>query len=748
MQAPKAARRSPTWLATRWVALTSLITTLGLADLANAQTLGQPDVSGDQLIFLYDARSPRVPFLSIANPSDETIFLDVAFFNADLSSRVASMVIELGGAANTVIDPTSFAGGGANGNAGLAVVTPVVANDNLQPVVPPERITGGFTLANLNLESGFGQNPFARLAVNGSGTPQSPGTAVDGSSVFYERFAPNVLMIPVYFDPATLSPPEDDGNRVLLAAFNDSYSASGFNVGSLSTSASAAYFDNEGVRIVDATVAINGVLLSDLQSIAGTGISGSSGKVFFDVDAGNGNIFGLFSQSVGTFAAAQRLPAVSSVPAGKSLGPVLECPGGTATITGNIDSDIVWPSTCEIFIDGTIFVNSGATVTIQAGTVIKGKRFPNNPPPTALVFRTGAKINAVGTADNPIVFTSDQSAGSRAPGDWAGLAFNGLAPVNCQGGVCEAEGLVDTVFGGNDSADSSGRIRYVRVEYAGRELSPDNELNVFTLNGIGNGTTIEYVQAHMGLDDGIEWFGGTVNARWLVSTGAADDLFDWQVGYTGANQFLYGAYTGENIDTSGSRGFEGDNNGDGNDFEPRSDPKMCNVTLIGSKGQAGGDVSNRGFMLREGTTAKIAQAIVTQFNTAGVQMRDPATASQACNPDGSSTGALLVADSTFWNVGEDGMTYAQNHDTTSGSPCQTTDLFAQWQSNNGVVTTDPGLPGECANFGCQPIPTNDVSSSYSCSSLDAYLLDTSYMGAFQPGQPSWATGAWISFDTN
>ncbi len=743
MQATKATRRSPAWLATAMVALTAL----GASAIAGAQTLGEPDVSGDQLIFIYDARSGRVSFLNVANPSDDTVVLDVRLYNEDFSSVVSS-VITLEAAENTVIDPTSFAGGGANGQAGLAVVTPVVAADNLQPVVPPQPLTGGFTLANTNLGSGFGQNPFARLAVNGSGTPQAPGTAVDGSSVFYERFAPDVLTIPVYFNPADLGPPEDDGNRVLMAAFMDGYAASGFTISAMSTSTAASFFSNGGVRIATNTVEFTGGLFSNLQEVAGTNIDGQSGKVFFDVDAGNGNIFGAFSQSISTFAAAQRMPAVASIPTGKDLGPVLDCPGGTATITGNLDSSIRWPASCEILIDGTIFVNDGVTLTIEKGTTIKGKRFPDNPPPTALVFRQGSKINAVGTADEPIVFTSDQPAGSRAPGDWAGLAFNGRAPANCQGGVCEAEGLVDTVFGGDDSADSSGTIRYVRVEYAGRELSPDNELNVFTLNGIGNGTTVEYVQAHMGLDDGIEWFGGTVNGRWLVSTGAADDLFDWQVGYVGANQFLYGAHTGNNIDTSGSRGFEGDNNGDGNDFEPRSDPKMCNVTLIGSKGQAGGDVSNRGLLLRDGTTAKIAQAIVTQFNTAGVQMRDPATADQACTNDGTATGALLVADSTFWNVGEDGMVYAQDHESTAGANCSTTGLFAQWQSNDGVVTTDPGLPASCASMGCQPIPTGDVSSDYNCSSLDAFLMDQGYMGAFAPGQESWATGNWINFDEN
>ena len=744
MQATKVARRSPAWLATTMVALTAF----GFVGTASAQTLGQPDVTGDQLIFLYDARQGRVPFLNVSNPSDADVIIQVLLYNADLSAVVEGSTLTLGGATNLVIDPTSFGGGGANGQAGLAIITPVTAADNLQPIVPPQPLTGGFTLANSALMSGFGQNPFGRRAVNGSGAMQAPGTPVDGASVFYERFAPDVLMVPAYFNPSQLGPPENDGNRVLLAAFMDNYAPSGFGVSAMSTSAAASFFSNAGVRIATNSNDFTGVLLSNLQAVAGgANIDGQSGKVFLQVTPGNGNIFGLYSQSIGTFAAAQRMPAVASVPSGADLGPVLDCPGGTATITSNIDSNIQWPASCEIFIDGTIFVNDGVTLTIAAGTTVKGKRFPDNPPPTALVFRTGSKLNAVGTADNPIVFTSDQAPGMRAPGDWAGLAMNGLAPVNCPGGQCDAEGLVNTVFGGDNPGDSSGTVRYVRVEYAGRELSPDNELNVFTLNGIGNGTVVEFVQAHMGLDDGIEWFGGTVNGRWLISTGAADDQFDWQIGYTGANQFVYGAHTGNNIDTGGSRGFEGDNNGDSNDLLPRSNPKMCNVTIIGSKGQAGGDVSNRGIMAREGTGAQIAQTIVTQFNTAGIQMRDPATGNNACNAEGMATGGLTISSSTFWDVGADGMTYAQDDSDPSGN-CTTTQLFSQWQANNGVVTTNPGLPAACANFGCQPIPTGDVSSTFNCSSMDSFLMDSNYIGAFAPGQPTWATSPWVSFAEN
>ena len=715
---------------------------------ALAQTVPTPDVSGDQLLYLYDARTDRVPFLLVSNPSDETVFVDVAFYPADLSSRLGGGVIELGSAANEVIDPTTFAGGVANGNAGLAVLTPVASAGNLQPIVPPRPLTGGFTLANLALGAGFGQNPFARFAVTAGGQPAAPGTNVDGDSVRYERFTPGVLTVPVYFNPDTLSPPQNDGNRVLLAAFTDQYGVP-FNVGALSTSFTATYFNASGLKITEQAGQIDGVLLSDLQSLAGSAsLGGSSGKVFFSLDAGSGNTFGLFAQSIGTFSAGQSMPAVAAVPSGFDGGPVIDCPGGNATISSNVTFSQVWPSSCSIFLDGTIFVESGVTLTIEAGTTIRGLKFPNNPPPTALVFRRGAQINANGTASQPIVFTSDQPAGQRAAGDWAGLALNGNAPVNCPGGECEAEGLVNTVFGGPDPNDSSGVVRYVRVEFAGRELSPDNELNLFTLNGVGAGTTIDHVQAHIGLDDGVEWFGGTVNASYLVSSGAADDQFDWQIGFTGAAQYLYGAHFGGNIDTSGSEGFEGDNNEDGFDFEPRSNPKMCNVTLIGSKGQPGGDVTNRGMILRRGTAAKIAQTIVTQFNSAGVQVRDVATVNNACNAQGQPNGNLLVQDSIFFNVGPDGMTYAENHPSTEGGNCQTTDLFSFWQGNTGVETTDPGLPAACATFGCAPVPTGDVSVAGNCSALSPFLANTGYVGAFAPGQDAWTTSPWVSFATN
>ena len=145
-----------------------------------------------------------------------------------------------------MIDPSAFGGGGAAGTAGLAVVTPVVSSDDLTPVVPSQPIVGGFTFANLQLSSGFGQNPFARSAVGaGSGAPAAPGTQVDGVSVVYERFDPGILNIPVYFDPATLAPPANDGNRILIAAFADRYDGA-FSIAPVSTQAAVTFFRQRG----------------------------------------------------------------------------------------------------------------------------------------------------------------------------------------------------------------------------------------------------------------------------------------------------------------------------------------------------------------------------------------------------------------------------------------------------------------------------------------------------------------------
>lgn len=430
-------------------------------------------------------------------------------------------------------------------------------------------------------------------------------------------------------------------------------------------------------------------------------------------------------------------------------GNVIACPGGTATVSGLISANQVWPSSCTILIDGTVFVEPGVVLTIQPGTTIKGKKNPSNPPPSALIFRRDSKINAVGSAAAPIVFTSDQSPGSRLPGDWGGLVINGRAPVNCPGGECLAEGLSGSPFGGSEANDSSGILRYVRVEYAGRILSTDNELNVLTLNGVGRGTTVDHVQAHMGLDDACEWFGGTVNAKYLVCDGAADDTFDFQLGTTANVQYAFGQQSALSLDAAGSHGWEADNNENGFDFQPRSAPNFCNVTMVGCRDQGGNcNVDSSGALLRRGASGQFWKTIVTGMGSRGFQLRDTATATAACSSSTSPTGNLMFRDSIFWNNGSGGTTHCSNHSSTSSAICQSCDLYNAWKAQGvgPVVEVDPGISN--ASFPANPIPNGNASSSaLDCKTLDSFFDTTSYRGAFAPGGANWMTG-WTNFSTN
>ncbi len=298
-------------------------------------TIGTPATSGDQLLFFYDARTDRVPFLTVSNPSNAAVEIEVTFFPTSLAAALGSQSYALPAAGNVVIDPTSndVAGGAARGNAGIAMVTPVIGGGSRRAVVPPEPLTGGFTLSNTALEAAFGENPLGRLAVGGSGNRAAAGATVDGSTVKYQRFTPSVLTIPVHFNPQSLGDPEQDGNRVVLAEFADRYGEP-FSIAAASDSPSVVFLDSRGVRVAETTATVNGVLLTDLQELAGgDDVLERSGKVFFDVNPGTSNAFGLFAQSLGTFASGQRMPAVNLVPDGTEPPPPTPTPARTPSAT-------------------------------------------------------------------------------------------------------------------------------------------------------------------------------------------------------------------------------------------------------------------------------------------------------------------------------------------------------------------------------------------------------------------------------
>jgi hypothetical protein len=246
-------------------------------------------------------------------------------------------------------------------------------------------------------------------------------------------------------------------------------------------------------------------------------------------------------------------------------------------------------------LNGKVVVKDNATLTIQAGTRLFGIFKSNPAQASALIITAGSKINAVGTASNPIVFSGrvDFTNPTLTPGDWGGIVILGNAPTNrtaptlIEGinattlpvGVTDA----DVSYGlGTDPNDNSGVMSYVRVEYAGAVVSADNELNSFTFGGVGVGTTLDHLQAYRGADDAFEFFGGNVNAKYLISTTANDDAFDFDFGYSGKLQFLVAVLNPSAPYSANANGIESDNDGTGTGAIPITRPVISNLTIVGT----------------------------------------------------------------------------------------------------------------------------------------------------------------------
>ncbi|RYY20051.1 MAG: hypothetical protein EOO36_04335 [Cytophagaceae bacterium] len=266
--------------------------------------------------------------------------------------------------------------------------------------------------------------------------------------------------------------------------------------------------------------------------------------------------------------------------------------GGTGTGTGSalpvvtvqpgnmgITANTTWSATNQYLLKGYVYVRSGATLTIEPGTIIKGDKDTKG----ALIIEPGAKIMAMGTAARPIVFTSNQPKGARNYGDWGGVIIAGNAPVNSlvNGARPTVEGGPTTQYGGTNAADDSGMLQYVRIEFGGVAFSPNNEVNGLTLCAIGSGTTLDHLQVSYCGDDSFEWFGGTVNAKYLVSLRCFDDDFDTDNGYSGKVQFGLALRDPQQADQSGSKAFESDNDTNASANLPQTQAVFSNMTLVG-----------------------------------------------------------------------------------------------------------------------------------------------------------------------
>lgn len=278
-----------------------------------------------------------------------------------------------------------------------------------------------------------------------------------------------------------------------------------------------------------------------------------------------------------------------------------------------ISTDTTWSNDTIYKIRYQVFVNSGATLTIEAGTLIlaEGQN-------AVIVVEKGGKIIADGRREAPIVMTCDADVGQRDSGCWAGLIILGNAPMTR--GEGRAEGVIPEtrpVYGGDDPMDSSGVLRYVRVEFAGVDFSQETQPNAFGFHGVGAGTVIDHIQAHEGEDDGIEFFGGTANCTYCVSSGSKDDSLDWAFGWQGTAQYVF-----IQQDLTGDNGIEADNDSRGFDRTPRSHPKLYNVTMIGGLAQDEQTTSGDGMRIRVGTAVTARNILMTGFGGDAIDVRD------------------------------------------------------------------------------------------------------------------------------
>merc|ERR550537_856202 len=282
-----------------------------------------------------------------------------------------------------------------------------------------------------------------------------------------------------------------------------------------------------------------------------------------------------------------------------------------------------------------VFVKAGVTLAIVPGaTIYSTPTGPDGKAP-ALVIEQGAYIMAEGTENSPITFTalnpeavstesiqtdtdSEGLTMLETRGKWGGLIINGKAPIT--GGADFVEGLTDVPYGGTDPADSSGVLRYVRVWHGGAVVGANNEINGVTFGGVGSGTVVEYCEVAFNLDDGVEFFGGTVNVKYLSTLFVGDDAFDTDEGYQGKGQFLFAM-----IGMAGNHGTEMDSKTNSNkDSTPRSHPAFWSMTIIGGGNQSTRGSSNALMRLREGTGGSFGNVILAnaQGVHVGVEIKD------------------------------------------------------------------------------------------------------------------------------
>lgn len=424
----------------------------------------------------------------------------------------------------------------------------------------------------------------------------------------------------------------------------------------------------------------------------------------------------------------------------------------TVVISGDISTNTEWTADKKYILKGFVYVTNGATLKIAPGTIIKGDKATKG----TLIITRGAKIDATGTVSQPIVFTSNQEPGARREGDWGGLIILGKAPINPDGGKAKIEGgLVATdaskeedyiYFGGTDAADNSGTLKYVRIEFAGIAFTPDNEINGLTMGGVGNGTTISYVEVYRSGDDAFEWFGGTVNCDHLVAAYTWDDDFDTDFGYSGNVQFGVALRVKTIADQSGSNGFESDNDGNGTANGPKTSAIFSNMTIVGpgqGKYASSGINANyqHGAQIRRNSSMSLVNSIVTGFPI-GLYIDDSKGLATSLN---ATAGTLKFANNIIAGCGTN-LKAAAGFDIAGWVAANNNQMFDSTQHAgltdaykfSSSVSSSAGRPNFLLKSG------SPATSGAAFTALPNFFQAVSYLGAFDGGS-DW-TATWTTWD--
>lgn len=426
--------------------------------------------------------------------------------------------------------------------------------------------------------------------------------------------------------------------------------------------------------------------------------------------------------------------------------------GPAVTITdADIIGNTIFTSDNTYMLSGLVFVEDGETLTIEAGTVIKARPTNTEGEDTALIVAQGGRIIADGTARNPIIFTAEAddvddpddillSSPTASRGLWGGVILLGRASINTATGTNNIEGIDATteprgIYGGGsnpDDDDNSGVLRYVSIRHGGAVIGADNEINGLTMAGVGRGTTIEHVEVFYNQDDGFEWFGGTVNTRYLISAFAGDDAFDYDEGFRGEHQFWFSIQDPSLGDHAG----EHDGGTDPEDGRPYARPMIMNATYIGRGAASTGGKDNNALIFRDNAGGMYFNSIFTEFqgHALSIEDLDPTRGAQ------DSKARLDAGDLAFqYNIlGRFG---AGSTPADLGGDPHTRDLLANEGNANRI--TDPLLQGISwkRNLGLDPRPGNtspawDASKLMAAPRSGGFFADVDYAGAF--GTENWA----------